>query len=324
MKPLLFTLLVVLSTTACRRAPSVAEKYDHQADRLRQSKAVATVNVAQAEPVRAPTSSGAPPSDGCAAIRQQIKDALDRDEQLSADKSLQLTRCQVKAENEKKCKDASSACGTIIVVPPPKQPPQNGPTPTAEEPRAFDLGNPADVKAACGLIASAVVGAETGSTELAVLATPTGAYTCGAYLKAAANNDPLLIIAPTLIPTVQLARDLQDSVRKVTESIKTNPALAAFNPTVVIGVGVWNDARQVVETPIVLPLPSGMNPASIAKGSSPIPGVQLPTVFPIPGVPGSLPKLPDDFPKIPNPFPPINIPLPAPKIGNVCLNPFGC
>jgi hypothetical protein len=67
-------------------------------------------------------------------------------------------------------------------------------------------------KAAIGSAAggTAAAGAGIDPTTGVILGSAVGDYSCGAWFKAAARNDPTLLIAPQWVPTIQLLRDLKE------------------------------------------------------------------------------------------------------------------
>jgi hypothetical protein len=79
-----------------------------------------------------------------------------------------------------------------------------------------------------------------------------GNYNCGAWSKAAANNDPTLLIIPGFAPTIQLTRDLKtytngvvdvtpeavlaDSIKRVDRTLVTVRMAGTFVPVAVLPI----------------------------------------------------------------------------------------
>lgn len=124
-----------------------------------------------------------------------------------------LLRCTSKATNETNCKGKPQPCGVVYFTPPIKPLGPGQPAPELSEPRAVDVSVHDQIAAACKEIAGAgdAVSSTSADVDAAddILASVLGRYSCGAWFKAAAKNDPTLLIVPTFVPTTQLLRDLR-------------------------------------------------------------------------------------------------------------------
>ncbi len=125
-----------------------------------------------------------------------------------------LLRCTSKATNETKCKGKAQPCGVVYYNPPIKPPDPGQLVPEPSEPKAVDVSVPDQIAAACREIAAAGGAglstlASADPATSAILGSMVGNYNCGAWFKAAANNDPTLLIALGFVPTIQLVRDLK-------------------------------------------------------------------------------------------------------------------
>src|ERR1700736_5882649 len=159
-----------------------------------------------------PPSAPAVCEDEMTKLREVLKTAPGTGDAANANSA--LLRCTSKATNETKCKGKPQPCGVVYYNPPIKPPDPGQPVPESSEPKAVDVSMPDQIAAACreiagagdaGLSTSATADPATG----AILGSMVGNYSCGAWFKAAANNDPTLLIAPGFVPTIQLIRDLK-------------------------------------------------------------------------------------------------------------------
>jgi hypothetical protein len=132
----------------------------------------------------------------------------------AADANSALLRCTSKATNEAKCKGKPQPCGVVYYNPPIKLSGAGQSVSEPSETKAVDISVPDQIAAACKEIAGAgdaglsTAAAADGATGV-ILGSMVGNYSCGAWFKAAANNDPIIFIAPVFAPTVQLLRDLK-------------------------------------------------------------------------------------------------------------------
>jgi hypothetical protein len=174
----------------------------------------------------------------------------------AADAHSALLLCISKATNETNCKGKSQPCGVVYYTPPIKGADAGLAEPGPSAPRAVDVSAPDQIAAACREIAAA--GRMSLSTSDAgdpargvILGSLIGRYSCGAWFKAAANNDPIIFISPVFAPTVSLLRDLKtyttgvvdvtpeaelaNSIKRVDRTLVTIPIGGTFVP-----VGVWS------------------------------------------------------------------------------------
>lgn len=132
-------------------------------------------------------------------LREVLKTAPGAGEAANANSA--LLGCISKATNEATCKGKPQPCGVVYYNPPIK--------PAGTEPlgpKAVDVSAPDQIAAACREIAGA---GGAGPTSGVILSSLIGNYSCEAWLKAAAANDPTLLIALGFVPTIQLMRDLK-------------------------------------------------------------------------------------------------------------------
>jgi hypothetical protein len=127
----------------------------------------------------------------------------------AAEANSALLRCTSKATNETKCKGKPQPCGVVYYNPPIKPPDPGQPAPGHAEPKAVDVSVPDQIAAACREIAGAGGSELSASVGGVILGSVAGDYSCGAWFKAAANNDPTLLIELGFVPTIQLIRDLK-------------------------------------------------------------------------------------------------------------------
>lgn len=135
-----------------------------------------------------------------------LKTAAGSDEAVQA--NWDLMRCQMKVNNEARCKDKPQPCGVVAYNPPAKEG-QEQPAPAQ-----VDVAVPEQIAQACSVIGGAALGlaatqAGGDPTVGVMLGSEIGKYSCGAWFKAAARNDPTLFVAPMFVPTAQLLRDLK-------------------------------------------------------------------------------------------------------------------
>jgi hypothetical protein len=182
-----------------------------------------------------------------------------------------LLRCTSKATNETKCKGKPQPCGVVYYNPPIKPPDPGQSAPEPSEPKAVDVSVPDQIAAACREIAGA--GGAVLSTSAAadpatgvVLGSMAGSYSCGAWFKAAASNDPTLLIAPGFVPTIQLIRDLKtytNGVVDVTpEAVLANTVKRVDYTLLTIRVG--GTIVPILVLPIV---PVGGTPGQVLDGA---------------------------------------------------------
>jgi hypothetical protein len=202
-------------------------------------------------------------NDPCQALQKKLTINLAKKQPIGSMQLLALANCQLKSDNALKCRAAKKPCGKTIVVtgdPKSKTKPQQA--------QIIDVGDEKSIATSCAAIAQ-TVGAKSGDPRLLILAGPAGAYTCDSYLKAAARKDPLLIIAPTMVPAVELAKTTQAAVRaeadRVVEAAKKNPIQAALVPNQVIGVASINVAREILKTIPGAPVPPPLPEVNVTK-----------------------------------------------------------
>jgi hypothetical protein len=141
-----------------------------------------------------------------------------------------------------------------------------------------------DIAAAAKKIITIAVALETnGDPESVAIANIAGGYTVDAYLEAAKNNNPLIIIMPTAIPNVQLAKDgyrLTEAAYKQSTKLKldlpitiqVNAAKAVFSLSQKAadfaekqGVKTINVGPIKVPVPNINPLPESTKPKDVVK-----------------------------------------------------------
>lgn len=156
----------------------------------------------------------------------------------AAKANLELMNCTMKVTNEARCKGKAQPCGLVAFNPPIKP---NEPAPPAQ---LVDVSVPSQVSSACQTIGAAAGVTLTAGIDPAVgvaLGSAAGDYSCGAYFDAAAKHDPMLLVAPQLIPTVQLTRDLKQltggTVDLTPEEAAKNIEHAAQRSLVTVKVG---------------------------------------------------------------------------------------
>ena len=159
-----------------------------------------------------PPSAPAVCEDEMTKVREVLKTAPGSGD--AADANSALLRCTSKATNEAKCKGKPQPCGVVYYNPPIKLSGPGQPVSEPSETKVVDVSVPDQIAAACKEIAGAgdaglsTAAAADGATGV-ILGSMVGDYSCGAWFKAAANNDPIIFIAPVFVPTVQLLRDLK-------------------------------------------------------------------------------------------------------------------
>lgn len=191
-----------------------------------------------------PTSAPAVCEDEMAKVREVSKTAPGT--QDAANANLALLRCTSKATNYTKCKGKPEPCGVVYYNSPIK-PPDPGPHDhESSEVKAVEVSVPDQVAAACREIAGA--GGATLSNSAGarvatgfILGSMAGNYSCGAWFKAAASNDPTLLIAPGFVPTTRLIRDLRTytngTVDVTPEAVLANTIERVNYTLIVIRVG---------------------------------------------------------------------------------------
>lgn len=216
-----------------------------------------------------PPSAPAVCNDEMAKLREVLKTAPGTGDAMNA--NLALLRCTSKATNETKCKGKPQPCGVVYYNPPIKPPDTGQSASEPSEPTAVDVSEPDQIAAACREIAGA--GGAVVSTSAAadpatgvILGSLVGNYSCGAWFKAAAGNDPIVLIAPGFVPTIQLIRDLKtytNGVVDVTpEAVLANTVKRVDYTLLTIRIG---DALVPVG---VLPVvPVGDTPGQVLDGA---------------------------------------------------------
>ena len=182
-----------------------------------------------------------------------------------------LLSCTSKATNDTRCKGKLKPCGVVYYNPPIKSPEPGQPVPESSETKAIDVSVADQIAAACreiaeagdaGLSTSAGADPATG----VILGSLVGHYTCGAWFKAAANNDPILLIALGFAPTIQLIRDLKTYTNGVVD----------VTPEAVLANSIKRVDRTLVTIPVggtfvpvgVLPIvPVGGSPGQVLDGA---------------------------------------------------------
>jgi hypothetical protein len=190
--------------------------------------------------------------------------------QDAAKANLALLRCTSKATNNTKCKGKPQPCGVVYYNPPikPADPGQQDSEPSG--PKAVDVSAPDQIAAACREIAGAgdAVLSNSAAADAAtgfILGSMAGSYSCGAWFKAAASNDPTLLIALGFVPTIQLIRDLKMYTNGVVDS--TSEAVIADTVKRVdytlVTIRVGGAVVPVAVLPIV---PVGGTPGQVLDG----------------------------------------------------------
>jgi hypothetical protein len=151
----------------------------------------------------------------CEAEMRKLREVLKTTQGTGdAEANSALLRCMSKATNETTCKGKPQPCGVAYYNPPLKPPAAGQPVSEPSGLKTVDVSAPDQIAAACreiaeageaGLSASGDADPATGSK----LGSMVGEYSCGAWFKAAATNDPALLIIPTFVPTIRLVRDLR-------------------------------------------------------------------------------------------------------------------
>jgi len=216
-----------------------------------------------------PPSAPAVCEDQMTKVRQVSKTAPGTEDAAKANSA--LLRCTSKATNDANCKGKPQPCGVVYYNPPIKAPDQGQPAPEPSEPKAVDVSVPDQIAAACREIAGAggsvlSTSATADPTTGVVLGSMAGNYSCGAWFKAAASNDPTLLIAPGFVPTMQLMRDLKTYMNGVvdvtTEAMLANTVKRVNYTLVTIQVG--GTFVPVAVLPIV---PVGGTPGQVLDGA---------------------------------------------------------
>jgi hypothetical protein len=216
-----------------------------------------------------PPSAPAVCEDEMTKLREVLKTAPGTEDATKANSA--LLRCTSKATNETKCKGKPQPCGVVYYNPPIKPPDPGQSAPEPSEPKAVDVSVPDQIAAACREIAGAggaVLSTSAGADAAtgAILGSVAGDYSCGAWFKAAANNDPTLLIAPGFVPTIQLIRDLKtytNGVVDVTPEAMLANSLKRVNRAVVT-IRVGGTFVPVGVLPIV---PVGGTPGQVLDGA---------------------------------------------------------
>lgn len=159
-----------------------------------------------------PTSAPAVCEDEMTKVREVSKTAPGTEDAANANSA--LLRCTSKATNDTKCKGKPQPCGVVYYNSPIKPPDPGQHDPKPSELKAVDVSVPDQIAAACRELAGAGGAALSNSAGADaatgfILGSMVGSYSCGAWFKAAASNDPTLLIAPGFVPTIQLVRDLK-------------------------------------------------------------------------------------------------------------------
>jgi hypothetical protein len=159
-----------------------------------------------------PTSAPAVCEDEMTKVREVSKTAPGTQDAANANSA--LLRCTSKATNDTNCKGKPQPCGVAYYNSPIKPPDPGQHDPEPSELKAVDVSVPDQIAAACRELAGAGGAALSNSAGADaatgfILGSMAGSYSCGAWFKAAASNDPTLLIAPGFVPTIQLIRDLK-------------------------------------------------------------------------------------------------------------------
>lgn len=102
--------------------------------------------------------------------------------------------------------------GVVFYTPPIRLPDPRQPVSEPSEAKTVDVSMPDQIAAACSEIAKAgglSTSASGDAATDALLGSMVGNYSCGSWFKAAAKNDPTLLIGLGFVPTTQLIRDLK-------------------------------------------------------------------------------------------------------------------
>lgn len=212
----ILTGVVLCSTALSSACGSYSKKQNDHPNAAKGTEAAVKEIVAVVEKsfagLPAPPSAPAVCEDEMTKLREVLKTAPGTGDAANA--NLALLRCASKATNETKCKGKPQPCGVVYYNPPIKPSGPDQPVPEPSEPKAVDVSVPDQIAAACREIAGAggaglstSVGADPATGV--VLGSMAGNYRCGAWFKAAANNDPIILVAPGFVPTIQLLRDLK-------------------------------------------------------------------------------------------------------------------
>ncbi len=187
----------------------------------------------------------------------------------AAEANSALLCCTSKAINITNCKAKPQPCGVVYYNPPIKRPDPGQHDPEPSELKAVDVSEPDQIAAACREIARAG-GAALSTSDGAdpatgvILGSMAGNYSCGAWFKAAASNDPTLLIGVGFVPSLQLIRDLktytngavdstpkavlQDTIKRVDYTLVTIRVGGAIVPVAVLPiVSVGGTPGQVLD-----------------------------------------------------------------------------
>lgn len=253
---------------AGRTEAAVQKDHDHlntaegTATAVKEIVAVVKKSLADLPP---PPSAPAVCNDEMTKLREVQKTAPGTEDAIKA--NLALLRCISKATNETKCKGKPQPCGVAYYNPPIKPLDPGQSASEDSEPKAIDVSEPDQIAAACREIAGAR-GAALSTSAGADAATGVrlgsifGSYSCGAWFKAAAENDPTLLIAPGFVPTIQLIRDLKtytNGVVDVTpEAVLANTVKRVDYTLIAIPVG-----GTVIPIGVLPTVPVGHTPGQV-------------------------------------------------------------
>ena len=181
-----------------------------------------------------------------------------------------LLRCTSKATNETNCKGKPQPCGVVYFTPPIKPLDPGQPASELSEPRAVDVSVQDQIAAACKEIAGAgdAVSSTSAGADAAddILASVLGKYSCGAWFKAAAKNDPTLLIVPTFVPTTQLLRDLRTYTNGDID-VTPEAVLASKVKRVDRGVVAIQVGGTIVPVAVLWIVPVGGTPGQVLDGA---------------------------------------------------------
>jgi hypothetical protein len=216
-----------------------------------------------------PPSAPAVCEDEMTKLREVLKTAPGTADAANANSA--LLRCASKATNETKCKGKPLPCGVVYYNPPIKPPDPGQPVPESSELKAVDVSVPDQIKAACREIAEAGGAALSTSAGAdpargAILGSMVGNYSCGAWFKAAANNDPIIFIAPVFAPTVQLLRDLKSYTSGVVD-VTPEAVLASSVKRVDRTLVTMRIGDTLVPVAVLPILPVGGSPGQVLDGA---------------------------------------------------------
>jgi hypothetical protein len=130
---------------------------------------------------------------------------------------------------------------------------------------------PNQIAAACREIAGAgyeglsnAAGADPATGP--ILGSMVGNYNCGAWFKAAANNDPTLLISPGFVPTIQLIRALKTYASGVVD-VTPEAMLANLVKRVDFTLVTIRIGGAFVPVGVVPVVPVGGTPAKVLDGA---------------------------------------------------------